>query len=116
MNVEELRDYCISKPCVTESFPFDQTTLVFKVGQKVFALTSLERQPTAVNLKCDPEKALDLREQYPSILPGYHMNKRHWNTIQFIVLPNDLVKQLIDYSYELVFQKMSSKARTQLGL
>lgn len=116
MNVEELRDYCISKPCVTESFPFDQTTLVFKVGQKVFALTSLERQPAAVNLKCDPEKALYLREQYPSILPGYHMNKRHWNTIEFIALPNDLVKQLIDYSYELVLQKMSSKARIQLGL
>jgi len=114
MNIEELREYCIAKDYVTESFPFDASTLVFKVGEKLFALSGLERQPPAVNLKCDPEKVLDLRDTYESILPGYHMNKKHWNTVLFEELSNDLVKELIDHSYELVLKSMTKKARAAM--
>ena len=106
MNVEELREYCISKPHVTESFPFDQTTLVFKVGGKMFALTGLEKFPPSINLKCNPEYAIELREQYEVIQPGFHMNKKHWNTISYQEnLPTQLLKELIDHSYELVVKK-----------
>lgn len=80
MNIEELREYCISKKDVTESFPFDETTLVFKVRGKMFALTDLEGE-LSINLKCDPDLAIELREKYPAVQPGYHMNKKHWNTI-----------------------------------
>ncbi|MFC2110428.1 MmcQ/YjbR family DNA-binding protein [Bacteroidota bacterium] len=116
MNVEELRAYCLTKPHVTEDFPFDETTLVFKVGGKMFALTSLEKFPPAVNLKCAPHYALELRETYEAIRPGFHMNKKHWNTIAY---QNNISKQLllklIDHSYDLVVKSLSKKVKIELG-
>jgi predicted DNA-binding protein (MmcQ/YjbR family) len=102
MNIEELREYCLSLPGVTEHFPFDETTLVFKVNGKMFALTDLEG-PLSVNLKCDPELALELREKYPSVKPGYHMNKQHWNTVEIDGTISDrLIIGWIDHSYEMI--------------
>ncbi len=110
MNVEDFRNYCLAKKGVTESFPFDETTLVFKVMGKMFALASLEKSPASVNLKCNPERALELREEYPDqILPGYHMSKVHWNTVLLEILPPKLVLELIDHSYNLVVQGLSKK-------
>ena len=119
MNIELLRDYCISKPAVTEEFPFDQDTLVFKVLGKMFALTSLkkwEQGLAAVNLKCDPEKSVLLRETHESIIPGFHMSKKHWNTIELFQneLSNEFVQQLIDHSYELVIKGMTKKQQAEL--
>jgi predicted DNA-binding protein (MmcQ/YjbR family) len=106
MNIELLRDYCLSKPGVTESFPFGEETLVFKVREKIFALANLEGDPT-LNLKCDPSLALDLRERFASVLPGYHMNKKHWNTILLDgSIPDREVFSWIDHSYELVSGKL----------
>jgi predicted DNA-binding protein (MmcQ/YjbR family) len=102
MNIEELREYCLSLPGVSEHFPFDETTLVFKVNGKMFALTDLEG-PLSVNLKCDPELAVELRERYPSVKPGYHMNKVHWNTVEIDGTVNDkLILEWIDHSYKLI--------------
>ena len=104
MNIEELRDYSLSLNGVTESFPFGEETLVFKTNDKIFLLVSLSSAPLQFNVKCNPEYAIELREQYPlSILPGYHMNKKHWNTI--IVdgaLSNTQLKQFIKDSHQLV--------------
>jgi len=106
MNIEELRTYCISKMEVTEGFPFDETTLVFKVMNKMFALTDLEGEFT-MNLKCDPEKAIQLRERFECVQPGYHMNKRHWNTIHIDGSVDDkLLFEWIDHSYDLVVNKL----------
>src|SRR5690606_31003656 len=103
MNVEDFRIYCISKLGVTEEFPFGPETLVFKVGGKIFALTGLDGSVFQVNLKCDPEYAEELRENYEEVKPGYHMNKKHWNTVNFEgSLPEKLLRSLIDHSYELV--------------
>lgn len=114
MNIEILRDYCLAKQGVTEGFPFDETTLVFKVLGKMFALTDVE-DDFSVNLKCDPEKAIRLREEYPSIRPGYHMNKKHWNTIDIDgSVPDNLVFQLTDHSYELVVKKMPKSKQKEL--
>lgn len=108
MNIEEVREYCIAKEQVTESFPFGESTLVFKVFGKIFALVSLEAQQ--VNLKCDPDLAIELREQYDSITPGYHMNKKYWNTLQLDEsLPGRLIKEWIDLSYNLVSKKGKKK-------
>ncbi|MCD4769609.1 MAG: MmcQ/YjbR family DNA-binding protein [Bacteroidales bacterium] len=108
MNIEELREYCISKPGATEGFPFDEKTLVFKVNAKIFAFTNLDG-PLTINLKCNPEMAIELREHYEAIMPGYHMNKKHWNTLQIDgSLPSSLIKDLIDHSYELVAPKRSN--------
>ncbi|WP_139958553.1 MmcQ/YjbR family DNA-binding protein [Flavicella sediminum] len=117
MNIEELRAYCLSKAYVTESFPFDEKTLVFKVGGKMFALTGLERFPPAINLKCDPDYALELRDVYEAIQPGFHMNKKHWNTIYYQdeVSPTLLLK-LVDHSYDLVVKSLTKKVKTELGL
>jgi len=102
MNIEQLREYCLSLPGVSEHFPFDETTLVFKVNGKIFALTDLEG-PLAVNLKCDPETAIDLRGRYSAVKPGYHMNKKHWNTVEIDGSINDsLLIEWIDLSYRLV--------------
>jgi len=102
MNIEQLREYCLTLPDVSEHFPFDETTLVFKVNGKMFALTDLEG-PLSVNLKCNPEKALELREQYPSVKPGYHMNKVHWNTVEIDGSISDkLIIEWIDHSYKLI--------------
>ena len=107
MNIEELRENCLEKPNSTESFPFDNETLVFKVNNKMFLLASIESQPLQFNVKCNPEQAIELREQYPmAVLPGYHMNKKHWNTI---IINGDLslaqLQQFIDQSYDLVAKK-----------
>lgn len=111
MNVEELREYCIKKAGATESFPFDDTALVFKVGEKMFALLSLKEEPW-LNLKCDPEYAISLREEYDYIRPGYHMNKKHWNTIDISdAVDSKLLKQLVDDSYQLVYDKLPKKIK-----
>jgi predicted DNA-binding protein (MmcQ/YjbR family) len=116
MNIEEIREYCIAKPGVTEGFPFDQTTLVFKVMNKMYALTGLEGDPPYVNLKCDPDRAIELRGQYEDIRPGFHMNKQQWNSVYFTgSLPADLVRELIDHSYDLVVVGLKKKDRDALG-
>jgi predicted DNA-binding protein (MmcQ/YjbR family) len=116
MNLHELKTYCLSKKGTQETFPFDTETLVFKVGSKMFALTNINEKPMTLNLKCDPDFADDLRKEYPSITPGYHMNKRHWNTILIDgTLPDDLIKHLIDLSYNLVFKNLTKKEKDQLN-
>ncbi|CAM1368737.1 MmcQ-like protein [Tenacibaculum soleae] len=118
MNIEELHDYCLTKKGVTEHFPFDDVTLVFKVMNKMFALVGLnnwEKGETKINLKCNPERSLELREQYESINPGWHMNKKHWNTV---TLNNDvsdkLAFELIDHSYELIIKGLTKKLQEEL--
>ena len=114
MNIEEFRVYCLAKPAVTEEFPFDETTLVFKVAGKMFALTGLDDPEFKVNLKCDPDRSVALREEYESIRPGWHMNKRHWNTIHVDgSFPDRLFIELIDHSYDLVVQGLPRKLRDQ---
>src|SRR5580765_6065239 len=106
MNIETLREYCLSKKGVTEEFPFGEETLVFKAGGKIFLLTGLGETPLQFNVKCDPDRAIELREQYEAVQPGYHMNKKHWNTV--IVdgsVPNKKLKEWIDHSYQLVAKK-----------
>lgn len=111
MNIEELRDYCIAKPAVTESFPFDENTLVFKVAGKMFLLTDLVDR-LSMNIKNTPTKVLELREQYPSVLPGYHMNKVHWVTVLIDgSVPDVLLKQWIDESYKIIVSGFSRKER-----
>ena len=110
MNVEEIREYAISKPDVEESFPFGPETLVFKIAGKVFLLMGLEHDPLQFNVKCDPERAIELRDEYECIIPGYHMNKKHWNSV--IVdgtLTNKKLKEQIDHSYDLVKPKAKRK-------
>lgn len=114
MNVEAFRDYCLSKKGVTETFPFDETTLVFKVMGKMFALCGLERTPTQINLKCDPERAIELRESHEEIIEGWHMSKVHWNTVFIERLPLRLIKELIDHSYDLVVSKFTKKLKKEL--
>ena len=117
MNVEEIREYCIGKPGVSEGFPFGEDTLVFKVMNKMFALTGLAGDPPFVNLKCDPERAIELREQHEDIQPGYHMNKQQWNSVYFTgSLPRKLILELIDHSYDLVVQGLARKDREALSL
>lgn len=114
MNIEEFRDYCMKKKGATESFPFDETTLVFK-AVKMFALTDVESE-FRINLKCDPERAITLREEYPDyIIPGYHMSKKHWNTIiMHGNVPEKLIFELIDHSYELIVASLTKKQRAEL--
>ena len=113
MDIVSFRNYCIKKKGVTESFPFDSQTLVFKVMDKMFALTSIEVFEN-INLKCDPEKAIELREHYDAILPGYHMNKKHWNTVKINgTIPDQMLCELIDHSYDLVVSGLP-KAKQQL--
>lgn len=115
LNIEMLRDYCLSRKGVTEGFPFGETVLVFKVAGKMFALMSLE-QPCTMNLKCNPGRAVELREQYPDIRSGYHMNKKHWNTIVVGAnLSSALILRMIDDSYDLVVAGLSKKEKEQLN-
>ena len=115
MNIEELREYCLSKKAVTEGFPFDETTLVFKIMDKMFALTDLEGD-LSINLKCDPDKAIELRERYPSVIPGYHMNKKHWNTILIDGSIDDrLIREWIDHSYECVVNGLPANKKKELA-
>jgi predicted DNA-binding protein (MmcQ/YjbR family) len=105
MDIEQLRDYCLTKPFTEEGFPFGPETLVFKVNGKLYLLTSLDTPQLQFNVKCDPSLAEELREQYPCVIPGFHMNKKHWNTI--IVdgsVSNQHLKEWIDHSYELVLK------------
>lgn len=104
MNIESLREYALGKPSVTEGFPFGDDVIVFKVDGKVFLLLPLDTHPLQFNVKCDPEKAIELREEYPeAVLPGYHMSKKHWNTIIANgILSNKQLLQMVDESYGLV--------------
>jgi predicted DNA-binding protein (MmcQ/YjbR family) len=114
MNIEEIREHCMKKKGVTESFPFDEDTLVFKVMGKMFLLTSLS-DPGSFNVKCDPEKAIELREKYDCVLPGYHMNKKMWNTIVIDgTVSKSLLKEWIDDSYRLVVEKLPKKLRENI--
>lgn len=115
MNIEEYREYCLSLPHTTEDFPFDEEVLVFRVGGKIFSLTNINGFES-VNLKCDPERAVELRERYDGIRPGYHMNKQHWNTIVMDgSVPDALVCELVQHSYALIFRSLPAKLRQQLG-
>jgi len=114
MNIEEYRDYCLSKKGVTEAFPFDTVTLVFKVGGKMFALCGITNF-SYINLKADPEKSLELREAYMGITPGFHMSKKHWNSVETNGdVPLKVIKELIDDSYNLVFQKLTKKIKLEI--
>ncbi|MBK0383753.1 MmcQ/YjbR family DNA-binding protein [Pedobacter sp. SD-b] len=114
MNIETLRTYCLNKLGATESFPFGNDTLVFKVANKVFLLTSLEN-PNSFNAKCNPEKAVLLREKYPEIVPGYHMNKKHWNTVYYDgSLSEKLLKELVDDSYQLVYEGLPKSLKQEI--
>lgn len=117
MNIEELRNYCLSKTHTSESFPFDQSTLVFKVADKMFALTNIDKLPYSVNLKCNPDIAIELREQYAAVKAGYHMSKKHWNTITISEdMSTQELKKWIDHSYDLVIKSMTKKKQKELGL
>lgn len=115
MNIEEFREYCLSKKGTSEDTPFGPDTLVFKVLGKVFALTGLDNPEFKVNLKCEPNYAIELREQYDFIIPGYHMNKAHWNTISMEKAGNLLSKSLTDHSYDQVVKKFSRKEKEEFG-
>src|SRR5690606_25588185 len=117
MNIEEFRDYCLSKKGVEETFPFGEETLVFKVMGKMFALTGLQTHPATANLKCDPEHSIELREEYDGLIrPGFHMNKVHWNTVELERnLPQKLILELIDHSYDLVVKSLTKKLQAELA-
>ncbi len=107
MDLEQFRTHCLTKPNVTEGTPFGPDTIVFKVSGKIFALASLDEVPPSVNLKCDPERALDLRDRYEEVQPGYHMNKKHWNTVTLQGgIPGTELRGMIDHSYDLVVAKL----------
>ncbi len=116
MHIEAVREYCLTKKGTTEEFPFDENTLVFKVMGKMYALVGLERSPLSINLKCDPERAIELREEHPEeILEGYHMSKKHWNTIRLEEgLDGSFIVEMIDHSYDMVVSKMTKKLRGEL--
>jgi len=113
MNIESIREYCLSKKGVTECFPFDEVTLVFKVMGKMFILLNLDGEPTII-VKCDPEKAIEYRELYPSVTAGYHMSKKHWNSVKIDnSLSDKLILSFIDQSYELVVGTLPKKLQNE---
>lgn len=115
MHIDEIREYCLSKPGVTEDFPFGEDTLVFRVVDKIFAMLNLSETPSFVNLKCDPERAVELRRQYSSVEPGYHMNKRHWNSVYLDgAFSSEDLRSWIDHSYELVVKNLKKADRESL--
>lgn len=115
MHLDELIHFCFQLPGATETFPFDKRTLVIKVQGKMFALVDVE-DPTGINLKCDPERAIELRERYDGIQPGYHMNKTHWNTVSLLGQVDDsLIKELIVHSYDLIVSSLPKKLRDELA-
>jgi predicted DNA-binding protein (MmcQ/YjbR family) len=115
MNIEELHSYCLSLKGAEETFPFDDTTMVMKVGGKMFALIPLDTVETSISLKCDPEKALQLRDEFPCVRPGYHLSKKHWNTVYMDgAISEELLKQWIVDSYELVIAGLPKKQRAEL--
>ena len=112
MDLAEFREYCLTKPGATEDTPFGPDVLVFKVGGKMFALAALDAVPTTVNLKCDPDLALDLRDRYEQVRPGYHMSKKHWNTVEIEGgIPAVELRRMIDYSYDLVVKSLPKAVR-----
>ena len=116
MHLDALRDHCLARPGATEDLPFGPDTLVFKVGGKMFALAGLERMPPSVNLKCDPERAVELREAYADVAPGWHMNKTHWNTVGLRGdVPDEVVRELVDHSYALVVASLPARVRAGLA-
>lgn len=116
MNIETFREYCLSKPAVTEDTPFGPEDVVFKVEGKIFAIAALMEVPPRVNLKCDPDLALELRDRYEQVIPGYHMNKKHWNTVELDgVIPRAEIKKMIDHSYDLVVRSLPKAKRAKLG-
>ena len=117
MNIEDFREYCLAKKASSEDFPFGPDTLVMRVGGKLFALTGLDGERFTVNLKCDPDRAVELREEHPEIIPGWHMNKKHWNTVDFEgSLDGRLLRELIDHSYDLVAKSLKKAEKEALGL
>ena len=116
MHIEDFRSYCLDLKGVEETLPFGPETLVFKVMGKMFALTGLDDEEFRVNLKCDPERAIELRAQYPDIIPGWHMSKKHWNTVYFErgMISEDLLIELIDHSYQLVVGSLRKAEREAL--
>lgn len=111
MNLDTFRDFCLSFPHTSEGFPFDQNTLVFKVHSKMFALCDVDSFES-INLKCDPEKSIDLREHFDAVNPGYHMSKKHWNTVSLNSdLTDDMIFDLTKHSYDLVFASLPKKIR-----
>jgi predicted DNA-binding protein (MmcQ/YjbR family) len=118
MDLAKFREYCLSKPQTTEGTPFGPDVVVFKVGGKMFALASLDEVPATANLKCDPDLALELRDRYEQVTPGYHMNKKHWNTVEIENgIPDIELRKMIDHSYELVVSSLpkSKRARNKGG-
>lgn len=114
--LDEVRAYCMKKPSARETFPFGEGALVFKVMNKMFALANTEGAPTSLSLKCEPELAVLLREKYEAVTPGYHLNKRHWNTLRLDgSLPAEVIRELIDLSYSLVLQGLTKAERERLG-
>jgi len=115
MNIEDFREFCLSFPMVTESFPFDDKVLVFKVANKMFALSDVEEYEY-INLKCDPERAIMLREEYEEIKPGYHMHKKSWNSV-FITgsLDDDFIRELITHSYDMIVSGMPKKTQAEIN-
>jgi predicted DNA-binding protein (MmcQ/YjbR family) len=115
MDLESFREYCLSKPGATEDMPFGEDVLVFRVGGKMFALASLDEIPATANLKCDPDLALELRDRYEQVRPGYHMNKKHWNTVEIDSgIPDAELRKMIDHSYELVVKRLPDVKRKLL--
>jgi len=115
MNIESYRNHCLSKRGVTEEFPFDESALVFKVAGKMFSITNVDNF-VSFNVKCDPEHAIELRECYAAVLPGYHMNKKHWNTILVDgTVPDDTLASWIDDSYDLVVDKLPKRLKEELN-
>ena len=115
MNVESFRDYCLGKAGTTEGTPFGPEDIVFKVAGKMFAILALEEVPPRANLKCDPDLALELRDRYEQVLPGYHMNKKHWNTVVLDgVIPEKEIRKMIDHSYDLVVQSLPKAKQKKL--
>ena len=117
MNIETFRDFCLTLPYTTEDMPFGEDFLVFRIANRIFALINLNRVPMSVSLKCNPERAIELREQYPDkIVAGYHLNKKHWNTVLLEGLPPALIKEMIQHSYDQVLAKVPKKEREALGV
>jgi predicted DNA-binding protein (MmcQ/YjbR family) len=115
MDLASFREYCLNKPHATEGTPFGPDVLVFKVGDKMFALAALDEVPTRANLKCDPDLALELRDRYEQVTPGYHMNKKHWNTVEIESgIPTTELRKMIDHSYKLVTKSLPKAERKKL--
>jgi predicted DNA-binding protein (MmcQ/YjbR family) len=116
MDLEQFREYCLSKGAATESMPFGEGVLVFKVVGKIFAIATLDEIPATVNLKCDPDLALALRDRYEQVQPGYHMNKKHWNTVEIDSgVPEAELRKMIEHSYDLVVRALPKAQRDQLA-